>query len=163
LRGEDNIKLGSIRLTNTRKFSIPPFDTDEYQRWKGTSSLAEKSSASISNKETEAQGSSMIDVLTQPSSSGSAQPANPIPQEAQDANPQDDDDHPPRLSYAQLVELIQTGAPIPGIKDIPDTVLAGQGTEAVAAKRRKPWEKDETSEKTDTSAPPGIAAEASTA
>lgn len=46
------------------------------------------------------------------------------------------------LSYAALVEMIQSGKPIPGIKDIPDTVLEGQGTQPAASQRRKPWEKD---------------------
>jgi hypothetical protein len=32
---------------------------------------------------------------------------------------------------------------VPGIKEIPNTVLEGQGTEPVKARRKKPWEKDE--------------------
>jgi hypothetical protein len=56
--------------------------------------------------------------------------------------PAEDDSDGPSLSYAELVELIQTGKPVPGIKDIPDTVLTGEGSTSVAAKRRKPWEKD---------------------
>lgn len=46
-------------------------------------------------------------------------------------------------SFAHIVELVTTGQPIPGIKDIPNTILTGQGTDAVKAKRRKPWEKDD--------------------
>lgn len=46
-------------------------------------------------------------------------------------------------SFAQIVELVTTGQPIPGIKEIPNTVLTGQGTQPVKAKRKKPWEKDE--------------------
>jgi hypothetical protein len=46
-------------------------------------------------------------------------------------------------SFAHIVELVTTGQPIPGIKQIPDTVLTGQGTESMKAKRKKPWEKDE--------------------
>ena len=46
-------------------------------------------------------------------------------------------------SFAQIVELISTGQPVPGIKEIPATVLEGQGTAAVKARRKKPWEKDE--------------------
>lgn len=48
--------------------------------------------------------------------------------------------YPP--SFAEIVALITTGATIPGIRDIPDTVLTDQGTKPVARKRRKPWEKD---------------------
>ncbi|KAF2734156.1 hypothetical protein EJ04DRAFT_543731 [Polyplosphaeria fusca] len=46
-------------------------------------------------------------------------------------------------SFAHIVELVTTGQPIPGIKDIPNTVLTGQGTQPSRAKRKKPWEKDD--------------------
>ncbi|KAL8952693.1 MAG: hypothetical protein Q9222_001392 [Ikaeria aurantiellina] len=45
--------------------------------------------------------------------------------------------------FSQIVELITKGEPIPGIKEIPDTVLTGQESAATTAKRKKPWEKDE--------------------
>lgn len=54
----------------------------------------------------------------------------------------------PKLSYQEIVDLIQSGKPIPGIKQIPDTVLAGQGTSAAKSTRRKPWEKDAPAETT---------------
>ena len=43
-----------------------------------------------------------------------------------------------------MVELITTGQPIPGIKEIPDTVLEGQASRSTPVKRKKPWEKDDT-------------------
>lgn len=47
----------------------------------------------------------------------------------------------PSLSYDQIVELILSGKPVPGIKQIPNTIL---GTEASSdskvAPRKKPWE-----------------------
>ena len=46
-------------------------------------------------------------------------------------------------TFSQIVELISTGQPIPGIKEVPDTVLEGQASRASAGKRRKPWEKDD--------------------
>ncbi|KAG9195001.1 hypothetical protein G6011_00121 [Alternaria panax] len=46
-------------------------------------------------------------------------------------------------SFAHIVELITSGKPVPGIKEIPPTVLEGQGTQATKPKRKKPWEKDE--------------------
>jgi hypothetical protein len=52
--------------------------------------------------------------------------------------------YPP--TFAEIVELITTGAPIPGIKDIPPTLLTSQATEPKASKRRKPWEKELPSE-----------------
>ena len=48
-------------------------------------------------------------------------------------------------SFSQIVELISTGQPIPGIKEVPGIVLEGQSSVPVAGKRRKPWEKDGTS------------------
>ena len=58
------------------------------------------------------------------------------------------------ISFSQIVELITSGGPIPGIKEVPDTVLEGQASLPTTVKRRKPWEKDGACEKhvgTDTS------------
>ena len=46
-------------------------------------------------------------------------------------------------SFAHIVELITSGKPVPGIKEIPPTVLEGQGTAASKPRRKKPWEKEE--------------------
>lgn len=43
-------------------------------------------------------------------------------------------------SFSHIVELITSGQPVPGIKDIPDIVLSGQESTAATAKRKKPWE-----------------------
>jgi hypothetical protein len=46
-------------------------------------------------------------------------------------------------TFAEIVHLITTGAPIPGIKEIPKTVLPFElSSKPVLPKRRKPWEKD---------------------
>jgi hypothetical protein len=44
-------------------------------------------------------------------------------------------------SFAHIVDLITTGQPVPGIQQIPDTLLTGQGTPSVKPRRLKPWEK----------------------
>ncbi|KAL2817219.1 hypothetical protein BDW59DRAFT_166033 [Aspergillus cavernicola] len=49
-------------------------------------------------------------------------------------------------SFAHIVELITTGQSIPGIQQIPDTLLTGQGASSAKPKRRKPWEKEEPAE-----------------
>lgn len=46
-------------------------------------------------------------------------------------------------SFAHIVELITTGQPIPGIQEIPDTVLEGHDISSEKPRRRKPWEKEE--------------------
>ena len=46
------------------------------------------------------------------------------------------------ISFSQVVDLVTSGGPIPGIKEVPDTVLEGQSSLPTTVKRRKPWEKD---------------------
>lgn len=48
-------------------------------------------------------------------------------------------------SFAHIVDLITNNMPIPGIEEIPDTVLSGQDGPSKASRRRKPWEKAENS------------------
>lgn len=45
------------------------------------------------------------------------------------------------ISFSQIVDLITSGKTIPGIKDVPDTVLEGQESRPSTAKRKKPWER----------------------
>jgi hypothetical protein len=52
-------------------------------------------------------------------------------------------DAPKPASFAEICDLIAQGKPIPGIKEIPDTVLEGQKSTSQAERRRKPWEKNE--------------------
>ncbi|KAL5333573.1 hypothetical protein BJX70DRAFT_392074 [Aspergillus crustosus] len=44
-------------------------------------------------------------------------------------------------SFAHIVELITTSQHVPGIQQVPDTLLTGQGTQSVKPRRLKPWEK----------------------
>lgn len=46
-------------------------------------------------------------------------------------------------SFSQIVELITSGEPIPGIKEVSDTVLEGQASQSTTVKRKKPWEMDD--------------------
>lgn len=49
--------------------------------------------------------------------------------------------NPPYSSnYQQLVELIVSGKPVPGIKQIPNTVLSDKSLKSDAKPRLKPWE-----------------------
>ncbi|KAI5970006.1 hypothetical protein CANMA_000946 [Candida margitis] len=50
------------------------------------------------------------------------------------------DDPPYSSNYQNLAELIMSGKPVPGIKEIPPVVLTDQGSEPSAAQRKKPWE-----------------------
>ncbi|KAL8853332.1 MAG: hypothetical protein Q9221_001808 [Calogaya cf. arnoldii] len=63
-----------------------------------------------------------------------------------DVNPEQELNEPAApypSSFSQIVDLITKGEPIPGIKEIPDTLLAGQESLPATAKRKKPWEKDQ--------------------
>lgn len=51
-------------------------------------------------------------------------------------------DAPRPASFAEICDMIAEGKPIPGIKDIPDTILEGQASDSQASKRKKPWERD---------------------
>ncbi|CCE82772.1 Piso0_002518 [Millerozyma farinosa CBS 7064] len=44
--------------------------------------------------------------------------------------------------YKDIVNMIVTGQEMPGIKQIPDTVLSDQSSEQKAQQRAKPWEKE---------------------
>lgn len=58
------------------------------------------------------------------------------------AEPVSGSSEPPYSSnYQQLVDLIVSGKPVPGIKHIPDTVLPEQSSKPGAEQRAKPWEK----------------------
>lgn len=46
-------------------------------------------------------------------------------------------------NYQELVEMIVAGKPVPGIKDIPDTILPDQVSKSEEKQRVKPWEKNE--------------------
>lgn len=50
-------------------------------------------------------------------------------------------DAPKPASFAEICDMIAEGKPIPGIKDIPDTILEGQASDQQAQGRKKPWEK----------------------
>ncbi|KAK6341024.1 hypothetical protein TWF696_009335 [Orbilia brochopaga] len=50
------------------------------------------------------------------------------------------DGTPYPTSFAQIVELITSGKPIPGIREIPNTLNAAPPTQSTAQQRRKPWE-----------------------
>ena len=69
--------------------------------------------------------------------------------ESTSTNNQSDSDPPYSSNYQELVGLLMLGKPIPGIKQIPDTVLTDQGSTASASQRTKPWEKNRLPETTE--------------
>ncbi|EGX43480.1 hypothetical protein AOL_s00215g216 [Orbilia oligospora ATCC 24927] len=62
------------------------------------------------------------------------------PTDSTAGDPNGDDKTPYPTSFAQIVELITSGKPIPGIREIPNTLNAAPPTQNSAQQRRKPWE-----------------------
>ncbi|KAF4502873.1 hypothetical protein FAGAP_921 [Fusarium agapanthi] len=50
------------------------------------------------------------------------------------------------MGFAEMIKLIQEGKPVPGIRQIPNTVVRDPAVKPVGARAvpRKPWEKDTT-------------------
>ncbi|GAA6004041.1 hypothetical protein JCM10207_006528 [Rhodosporidiobolus poonsookiae] len=57
------------------------------------------------------------------------------------AAPSSSIDAPYPPTFSELAHLIATGAPIPGIRDIPDRLAEGAPSEATREAVRKPWER----------------------
>ncbi|MBE7181212.1 MAG: hypothetical protein INR71_08390 [Terriglobus roseus] len=118
-----------------------PVDFDAYSSWR--QSHAQPTTTNGISTASDAATSSDSAATAQEAAAPAAAPAAP----ASDApgNPSADASDVPApypSSFARIVELITTGQPIPGIKQIPDTVLSGQSSRSTAAARRKPWERD---------------------
>ncbi|KFY34943.1 hypothetical protein V494_06344 [Pseudogymnoascus sp. VKM F-4513 (FW-928)] len=77
-----------------------------------------------------------------PSDAGESSSSTPLPQAGGDAANADPNPTFP-TSFADIVALINSGAPIPGIMDIPPTVLTDKATQPAASRRKKPWETQE--------------------
>lgn len=115
-----------------------PVDFDGYKKWvegnhTGTGnassqeqSLHEANSTAVTNDE------STVDATTAAAAATTTAPAGNGMADA-----------PRPATFAEICDMIAEGKPIPGIKDIPDTILEGQASSASQAQRRKPWERDE--------------------
>lgn len=60
--------------------------------------------------------------------------------EIEEPQPSSDTLTPYSSNYQELVQLIMSGKPVPGIKEIPDTVLPEKSSKSTAQQRTKPWE-----------------------
>ncbi|CAO3625746.1 unnamed protein product [Cunninghamella echinulata] len=50
---------------------------------------------------------------------------------------------PPKFSFQEIIEMIETGKEIPGIRQIPNQLNEGTPSQAKLTARPKPWEKDQ--------------------
>lgn len=103
-----------------RKHNLPPIDPASYSQW-----LARNYS-------------SHAPTGTEAASYNGAAPS------ASTASPPDQQPPPPYpTSFAEIVDLITRNVPVPGIEDVPDTVLEhGSSKVDHTPRRKKPWESD---------------------
>lgn len=64
----------------------------------------------------------------------------PTPMNPSEPTPAGPDKAPYPTSFAHIVELITTGQPIPGIREIPNKISEEKPSESIQSKRKKPWE-----------------------
>lgn len=150
--------LMAVLMVKSRKQNITPsIDYMTYKDWLKENGLASENnvttnqiSAQASNKNnttdsqrSEDAHSSTVDdnnpysaVATSSSPKSASLQENKMKEESKDAEPA----YP--SSFAHIVELITNNQPIPGIEDIPDTILTGHDEPSKATRRRKPWEKE---------------------
>ncbi|GAD99456.1 TFIIH basal transcription factor complex p47 subunit [Paecilomyces variotii No. 5] len=130
---EDDLVLQAKCFYFSRKKNLtPPLDFSAYRNWLRSPSALAQSSTGIQDQgsksleevppKTEGVSSSQTGIESKPDGTAGSEPAYPS-------------------SFAHIVELITTGQPVPGIQEIPDTVLTGQEGPSTREKRRKPWEK----------------------
>ncbi|RAH63863.1 DUF5572 domain-containing protein [Aspergillus aculeatinus CBS 121060] len=115
---DDDVMLQAKCFYFSRKEKLPtPVNVGKYQLWLQARPTAAEAAGPINQQ----QLNSVV----------SEDRANARLKQAEPAYPS---------SFAHIVELITTGQPIPGIQQIPDTILAGQDTPSARSRRRKPWE-----------------------
>ncbi|OJJ95562.1 hypothetical protein ASPACDRAFT_36236 [Aspergillus aculeatus ATCC 16872] len=115
---DDDVTLQAKCFYFSRKEKLPtPVNVGNYQLWLQARPTAAEAAGPINQQ----QLNSVV----------SEDRANARLKQAEPAYPS---------SFAHIVELITTGQPIPGIQQIPDTILAGQDTPSARSRRRKPWE-----------------------
>lgn len=164
----------------SRKFNItPPINVAGYKSWLSseTSDGIESTSIALSNvnldtssvaADSTIQPQHQSELTALPPPDPSTTPALTTPAQTQptsnstsntqsQAPPQPQPPPPYPTSFAEIVDLITNNKPIPGIEEIPTTVLElGSSKRDTATRRRKPWEKDTETDAdvdTDTAAP----------
>ena len=122
-----------------RKYGVdPPLDSNQYRSWLQKQTTV--TSAPGTNVHVEQQTTPSSESATEPLSSAPGTTASDPTQPA----------YPP--SFAELVDMITQNKPIPGIEEIPDTVIPDSSLTSLPQDvssertappqgRRKPWEK----------------------
>jgi Family of unknown function (DUF5572) len=111
-----------------RKYNLPPIDSEGYKTW-----LSVQGNRQLSAPETDEHPTH---IAAQPLEQSAPTSSTNLP-------PKDADGPPYPASFESIVDLITRNQPIPGIEEIPDTVLdASLSAPNQTARRKKPWETD---------------------
>ena len=120
-----------------RRYGLPPIDPADYKAW-----LFQRDAAATQSSANEQHHSTHIAAqpLGQPQST--SQLVSPTIVPSAEASPPEGPPYP--ASFEAIVDLITRNQPIPGIEEIPDTVLdASLSAPNQTARRKKPWETGE--------------------
>lgn len=138
LEQEEGLVLQAQCFYFARKYNVQPVDPAAYQAWlreRGAPPEQEVQQRTVGHGE----GTVEVEQPTQPQPQPQPQSAAPT-----QAPPPTDDQQPPYpTSFAAIVDLITRNIPVPGIEEIPTTVLEpGSSKVDKTPRRRKPWEKE---------------------
>jgi hypothetical protein len=120
-----------------RRYGLPPIDPADYKTW-----LSQQNAAATQSPANEQHHSTHIAAqpLGQPQSASSQVAPTTFP--SPEAPPSEGPPYP--ASFEAIVDLITRNQPIPGIEEIPDTVLdASLSAPNQTVRRKKPWETEE--------------------
>lgn len=112
-----------------RKYNLPPIDSEDYKTWLAAQPGTAYPSAPDADEHP-------THIAPQPLEQSAPTSSTSVP-------PKDIDGPPYPASFESIVDLITRNQPIPGIEEIPETVLdASLSAPNQTARRRKPWETD---------------------
>ena len=147
----------------TRKHNLSPIDPTEYSTWLEAhpqagvvNGLGQPNFTSAESAQTDAMELAEARMAGNPTPKPRevdiTKDAPPIPPATASTNAEQQPPYP--SSFSEIVDLITQNKPIPGIEDVPDTVLElGSSKTDRTPRRKKPWEADDGTEADDTVAP----------
>ncbi|KAK4936779.1 hypothetical protein LTR10_022436 [Elasticomyces elasticus] len=152
-----------------RKYKVQPIDANAYSAWVQTQishQIQQQQPSHLCSIQQPVPTTSPSDVEAAASAPASTSisappqlPAQPPPETQTQTQTSSSEPEPPYpTSFAAIVDLITRNIPIPGIEEIPTTVLEpGSSKIDKNPRRKKPWEKDAS-----TTSPDAVEAEADT-
>ncbi|KAJ9653042.1 hypothetical protein H2198_007748 [Neophaeococcomyces mojaviensis] len=155
-----------------RKYGLPTIDVDGYKRWLVDQGSKPSAPVEAHNRTDGAKAQPQPvspEAASAPPTSPFSRPSAPTPSTAASASTLPVQPHSQTLntdnpitvanstspgpappyptSFADIVDLITQNKPVPGIEEVPDTVLElGSSKRDNAVRRKKPWEKEEVEE-----------------